>query len=75
MSAADSYNLTIDEKPAAHALNRAVGKKVWAISEELTGLSKYRIDSRKSNRLINLTPQHNYPVCQGVDNSWRRYEL
>ncbi len=33
------YNLTIDEKPAAHALNRAVGKKVWAISEELTGLS------------------------------------
>lgn len=33
------FNLTIDEKPASHALDRAVGKKVWRISEELTGLS------------------------------------
>mgnify|MGYP001208010922 CR=1 FL=1 len=32
------FNLTIDEKPAAHALDRAVGEKVWQISEALTGL-------------------------------------
>ena len=36
------FNLTIDEKPAAHALNRD-GKKVWTISEDLTGLN-YRFD-------------------------------
>jgi NAD(P)-dependent dehydrogenase (short-subunit alcohol dehydrogenase family) len=33
------YNLTIEEIPAKHARNRELGKKVWAISEELTGLS------------------------------------
>lgn len=33
------FNLTIDEKPAAHALDRSVGEKIWTISEELTGLS------------------------------------
>jgi NAD(P)-dependent dehydrogenase (short-subunit alcohol dehydrogenase family) len=32
------YNLTIEEKPAAHALDRALGKRVWQISEQLTGL-------------------------------------
>jgi NAD(P)-dependent dehydrogenase (short-subunit alcohol dehydrogenase family) len=32
------FNLTIDEKPAPHALDRSVGKQVWKISEELTGL-------------------------------------
>ena len=32
------YNLTIEEKPAAHALDRELGRKVWAISEALTGL-------------------------------------
>lgn len=32
------YNQTIEEKPAAHALDREIGKKVWEISEELTGL-------------------------------------
>lgn len=34
------FNLTIDEKPAAHALDRRLGRRVWAISEELTGLSQ-----------------------------------
>ena len=34
------FNLTIDEKPAAYALDRSLGPKVWAISEELTGLTK-----------------------------------
>jgi retinol dehydrogenase 13 len=33
------FNLTIDEKPAAHAFDRSLGKRVWRISEELTGLS------------------------------------
>ncbi|HSN93944.1 MAG TPA: SDR family NAD(P)-dependent oxidoreductase [Anaerolineaceae bacterium] len=32
------FNLTIPEKPAAHALDRDLGKKVWAISEKLAGL-------------------------------------
>ena len=34
------YNLTIDEKPAGHALNRALGKQVWRVSEKLTGLAE-----------------------------------
>jgi NAD(P)-dependent dehydrogenase (short-subunit alcohol dehydrogenase family) len=33
------YNLTIDERPAAHALDRKVGKRVWALSEALCGLA------------------------------------
>lgn len=33
------FNLTIDEKPALHALDRNIGKRVWQISEELTGLA------------------------------------
>jgi len=32
------FNLTIPEKPAAHALNRELGKKVWEISEKLAGI-------------------------------------
>ncbi|MCJ7693843.1 MAG: SDR family NAD(P)-dependent oxidoreductase [Anaerolineaceae bacterium] len=33
------FNLTILEKPAGHALDRELGKKVWQISERLSGLS------------------------------------
>jgi hypothetical protein len=33
------FNLTIDEKPAVHALDRSLGERVWKISEELAGLS------------------------------------
>jgi retinol dehydrogenase 13 len=33
------FNLTIDEKPATHARDRALGKQVWEISETLTGLA------------------------------------
>jgi hypothetical protein len=32
------FNLTIEEKPAAHALDRDLGKRVWDVSEALTGL-------------------------------------
>ena len=31
-------HLTIEEKPAAHALDRALGRRVWAVSLELAGL-------------------------------------
>lgn len=34
------FNLTIDEKPASHALNRTIGKQVWKISETLTDLAE-----------------------------------
>jgi NAD(P)-dependent dehydrogenase (short-subunit alcohol dehydrogenase family) len=34
------FNLTIDEKPASHALDRALGKQVWQVSEELTGIQE-----------------------------------
>jgi retinol dehydrogenase-13 len=33
------FNQTIDEKPAPHALDRNLGKRIWSISEELTRLS------------------------------------
>lgn len=33
------FNLTIDEKPAAHALDREKGQRVWDLSEQLTGLA------------------------------------
>ena len=32
------FNKTILEKPAAHALDRELGKRVWKISQELAGL-------------------------------------
>ncbi len=37
------YNLTIEEKPAAHALDRDLGRRVWRVSEELTGLPEMEI--------------------------------
>ena len=33
------FNLTIEELPAKHARNRELGKQVWVLSKELTGLS------------------------------------
>ncbi len=33
------FNLTIDEKPAAHALDRNIGKRIWDMSMQMTGLS------------------------------------
>jgi retinol dehydrogenase 13 len=33
------FHLTIDEKPAAHALDREKGRKVWNMSIQLTGLT------------------------------------
>lgn len=32
------FNLTIEEKPAIHALDRLMGKQIWDISNNITGL-------------------------------------
>lgn len=34
------FNLTIEEKPTAPALDRALGRRVWQMSRELTGIDK-----------------------------------
>jgi NAD(P)-dependent dehydrogenase (short-subunit alcohol dehydrogenase family) len=34
------FNQTIEEKPARHALDRELGKRIWAISEQMTGLTQ-----------------------------------
>jgi len=34
------FNQTIEEKPAAHARDRSVGRQIWSISEALTGLTE-----------------------------------
>ena len=34
------FHLTVDEKPAAHALDREKGKLVWNLSRKLTGLDR-----------------------------------
>ena len=36
------YNQTVKEKPALHALDRKLGRRVWEISEKLTGLDKIK---------------------------------
>jgi len=33
------FNLTIEEKPAPHALDRSMGKRIWALSRQMTGLA------------------------------------
>jgi len=33
------FNRTVEEEPAPHALNRNLGKAVWALSEEMVGLT------------------------------------
>lgn len=36
------FNLTVDEKPAKHALNRELGKVIWDMSMEMTGLTSIK---------------------------------
>jgi retinol dehydrogenase-13 len=45
------FNLTIEEKPAPHALDRITGKRIWDMSEELTGLH-HKIKTMKNESLI-----------------------
>jgi NAD(P)-dependent dehydrogenase (short-subunit alcohol dehydrogenase family) len=33
------FHLTVVEKPAAHALNREAGRRIWQISRQMTGLA------------------------------------
>ncbi len=33
------FNLTIDEKPASHALDRNLGERIWNLSMKMTGLA------------------------------------
>lgn len=37
------FNLTVEEKPMPHALDRELGKRVWKVSEELTGLPEMKL--------------------------------
>ena len=45
------FNLTTEEKPAPHALDRTTGKRIWEISEELTGLH-HKIKTMENESLI-----------------------
>ncbi len=45
------FNLSTEEKPAAHALDRITGKRIWEISEELTGLH-HKIKTLENESLI-----------------------
>ena len=49
------FNQTIDEKPAPHALDRALGKRVWEISETLTGLAGVE-ERRRFSRSMDFDP-------------------
>jgi NAD(P)-dependent dehydrogenase (short-subunit alcohol dehydrogenase family) len=48
------YNLTIEEKPAPHALDREIGRKIWQISEHLTGLKPAPGSSSPEVQPINI---------------------
>ena len=37
-TAKKAIKMTNEEKPAAHALDRVLGKKIWQISHQMTGL-------------------------------------
>lgn len=38
------FNQTVEETPMPHALDRNLGKRVWQVSEELTGLPKMKVE-------------------------------
>ncbi|MGE4583271.1 MAG: SDR family NAD(P)-dependent oxidoreductase [Sphaerochaeta sp.] len=49
VSSARFYNQTVEEKPAAHALDRTLGKVVFAQSLQLVGLGVLELDGRKQH--------------------------
>lgn len=49
------FNLTIDEKPAIHTLDRRLGEPVWKLSEKLTGLSQLQVEMNDPNLRHSLT--------------------
>ncbi|MDX1377936.1 MAG: SDR family oxidoreductase [Anaerolineales bacterium] len=56
------FNKTIEEKPAAHALDRSLGKCVWRISETLTGLVEGDVDLQSSPGLWAISECENLPA-------------
>ena len=49
------FNQTMDEKPASHALDPILGKRIWSISEELTGLTGDEADLKAGlEQLVDL---------------------
>ena len=61
------YNQTIDEKPAPLALDRSLGRQVWKISEELTGLPELHP--------VNGRGRTNSAICRGTMDRNKDQEL
>jgi NAD(P)-dependent dehydrogenase (short-subunit alcohol dehydrogenase family) len=60
------FNLTIEEKPARHALDRQLGKRIFTISEQLTGLSNPDFLIRKDNELNQVKNQARQNLLDGI---------
>jgi NAD(P)-dependent dehydrogenase (short-subunit alcohol dehydrogenase family) len=43
------FNRTVEESPMPHALDRELGKRVWRVSEELTGLPIWNLAGTKTD--------------------------
>ena len=43
------FNQTVEENPMPIATDRKLGKRVWKISEELTGLPKMTLSTNKAS--------------------------
>lgn len=58
------FNLTIEEKPAPHALDRSLGRRVWKISEELTGLTPAgeKQDDPAASAMAAVLQEFNYEI-------------
>lgn len=49
------FHLTNEEKPAAHALDRAMGQRIWTISRQLTGLENpAAIEAKPAEHAVHL---------------------
>ncbi len=50
------FNQTIEEKPARHALDRVLSKRVWMISEQATGLECTGEQIKDEEKIWNMMP-------------------
>jgi NAD(P)-dependent dehydrogenase (short-subunit alcohol dehydrogenase family) len=51
------FNRTVEETPMPHALDRELGKRVWQVSEELTGLRNMEFEvSRAQAEFVSNSP-------------------
>jgi NAD(P)-dependent dehydrogenase (short-subunit alcohol dehydrogenase family) len=46
------FNLTIEEIPAARALDRSLGRRIWKISENLTGLPELSLVNGSGTKML-----------------------